>query len=174
MNKEHKDLDVINLDAPRLAWYKQKVWKKHQNTVYWVDINLVTRKDLSSIKHDRTHLSFTTHSQLIVSRRLSWWDLEKSYARKYMRHLDLHRRFPLKTIGWKNWVQKFLEVVFTPNKPKQRPKIQLFDQGDLFCQSNNLVRVFRKSRLFLTWLRKHRWKNRETCFPVVCQCLLNV
>ena len=34
MNKEHTDPDVIDLDAPRLAWYKQKVWKKHQNTVY--------------------------------------------------------------------------------------------------------------------------------------------
>ena len=25
----------ILLDAPRLAWYTQKTWKKHQNTVYW-------------------------------------------------------------------------------------------------------------------------------------------
>ena len=33
--------------------------------------NLLERKDLSSIKHDRTQSSFTTHSQLIVSRRLS-------------------------------------------------------------------------------------------------------
>ena len=24
MNKEHKDPDVIDLDAPRLAWYKQE------------------------------------------------------------------------------------------------------------------------------------------------------
>ena len=46
MNKEHKDPDVINLDAPRLAWYKQKVWKKHQNTVYWVDIRLAQKKGL--------------------------------------------------------------------------------------------------------------------------------
>ena len=29
MNKEHKDPEEINLNAPRLAWYKQKVWKKH-------------------------------------------------------------------------------------------------------------------------------------------------
>ena len=28
----------------RLAWYKQKVWKKHQNTVYWVDIKLAQKK----------------------------------------------------------------------------------------------------------------------------------
>ena len=40
MDKEHKDTDVIDLDAPRLASYKQKTWKKHQNTVYWVDIQL--------------------------------------------------------------------------------------------------------------------------------------
>ena len=40
MDKEHKDPEKINLDAPRLAWCKQKVWKKHQNTVYWVDIQL--------------------------------------------------------------------------------------------------------------------------------------
>ena len=39
-----KDPDEINLNAPRLAWYKQKVWKKHQNTVYWVDIKLSRKK----------------------------------------------------------------------------------------------------------------------------------
>ena len=36
MNKEHRDPEIIDLEAPRLAWYKQKTWKKHQNTVYWV------------------------------------------------------------------------------------------------------------------------------------------
>ena len=43
MNKEHKDPDEIDLNAPRLAWYKQKVWKKHQNTVFWVDIKLAQK-----------------------------------------------------------------------------------------------------------------------------------
>ena len=71
----------------------------------------------SSMKHDRTQSSFTTRFQLIVSRRISWWELERSYTRKKMRHLDFLRRFLLKTIGWKNWVQKLLEVVKTPNKP---------------------------------------------------------
>ena len=133
------------------------------------------RKDSSSIKHNRTQSSFTTHFQLFVSRRLSWWNLKKSYPRKYMRHLDLLQRFPLTTIGWKNWIQKLLEARKTPNESNQRPKIQLLEQGDLFCQSNNLVRVFRKSKMFLTWLLEHRWKIKVTCFlPVVCQCLLNV
>ena len=44
MNKEHKDLDVIDPEAPRLAWYHQKKWKKHQNTVFWVDIKLAQKK----------------------------------------------------------------------------------------------------------------------------------
>ena len=44
MNKEHKDPNVIDLDAPRLAWYKQKTWKKHQNTVYWIVIKLAQKK----------------------------------------------------------------------------------------------------------------------------------
>ena len=47
MNREHRDPDVIDLEAPRLAWYKQKKrWKKDQNTVYWVDIKLAQRKGL--------------------------------------------------------------------------------------------------------------------------------
>ena len=39
--------------------------------------NVLKRKDLNSIKHDRMQSSFTTSSHLIVSRRLSWWELEK-------------------------------------------------------------------------------------------------
>ena len=46
MNKEHRDLEKIDLEAPRLAWYHQKKWKKHQNTVYWVDIKLAQRNGL--------------------------------------------------------------------------------------------------------------------------------
>ena len=38
MDKEHKDPETIDLGAPRLARYMHKAWKKHQNTVSWVDI----------------------------------------------------------------------------------------------------------------------------------------
>ena len=31
-------------DAPRLARYMQRAWKKHQNTVYWVDIQFAKQK----------------------------------------------------------------------------------------------------------------------------------
>ena len=83
MNKEHKDPNNIDLEAPRLAWHKQKKkWKIHQDTVYWVDRkNLLNRKDLSSIKHDRSQSSFTTHSQFIVSQKFLRRNLEKLYTR---------------------------------------------------------------------------------------------
>ena len=46
MDKEHKDPDTIDLGAPRHAQYMHKAWKKHPNTVYWVDINLALKKGL--------------------------------------------------------------------------------------------------------------------------------
>ena len=68
MEKNHKDPDTIDLNAPRLEQYMHKAWKKHQNTVCWVD--KICSKE-RTIKHDRTQSSFTTHSQPIASRRLS-------------------------------------------------------------------------------------------------------
>ena len=44
MNKEYRDPNKIDLEAPCLAWYHQKKWKKHSNTVYWVDIKLAQNK----------------------------------------------------------------------------------------------------------------------------------
>ena len=46
MDKNHKDLDTIDLEAPRLARYMHKAWKKHQNTVYWVHIKLAQKEGL--------------------------------------------------------------------------------------------------------------------------------
>ena len=119
-NKEHKDLDVFKLDAPRLAWYKQKVWTKHQNTMYWVDIKLAQQKGFKVYQtRSNAIILYDTLPAFCIPKAIM---MEKSYTRKYMRHLDHHRRFPLKTIGWKNWVQKLLEVVKTPNKPNQDQK----------------------------------------------------
>ena len=46
MDKEHKDPETIDLEAPRLARYMHTAWKKHQNTLYWVDIKLAQKKGL--------------------------------------------------------------------------------------------------------------------------------
>ena len=44
--KNHKDPDTIDLSVPRHAQYMHKAWKRHQDAVHWVDINLATRKGL--------------------------------------------------------------------------------------------------------------------------------
>ena len=44
MDQEHKDPNNIDLEAPRLAWYKQKKWTRHQDTVYRVHIKLAQQK----------------------------------------------------------------------------------------------------------------------------------
>ena len=46
MDKNQKDPDTIDLNAPRHAQSMHKTWKRHQNTVYWVDINLAFEKEL--------------------------------------------------------------------------------------------------------------------------------
>ena len=40
MDKSHKDPDDIDLNVPRHAQYLHNAWKRHQDALYWVDINL--------------------------------------------------------------------------------------------------------------------------------------
>ena len=71
LNKEHKDPNNIDLEAPRLAWVQaEKSGEDIKTRCIGSIYNLLNRKDLSSIKQDRTQSSFTAHSQLIVSRKL--------------------------------------------------------------------------------------------------------
>ena len=44
--KSHKDPDTIDLSKLCHAQYMHKEWKRHQNTVYWDDINLAIGKGL--------------------------------------------------------------------------------------------------------------------------------
>ena len=44
--EDHKDPEYIDYTAPRLARYLQNAWKRHQDTVFWVDIDLGIREGL--------------------------------------------------------------------------------------------------------------------------------
>ena len=46
MDRSHKDLGVIDLCVPRHAQYLHEAWKRHQVSVYWIDINLAITKGL--------------------------------------------------------------------------------------------------------------------------------
>ena len=138
MNKNHRDPQELDLTKPRLASYKQK-WKRHQDTVYWVDIQLALKKGFKF---------YQTRSNAIIL-----YDTLPAYC------------IP-KAIMMGSGEIIYEKVYASPRPhPNQRQKIQLLEQGDS-CQSNNPVRVFRKSKTFLTWLRKHPWKNRESCFQL--------
>ena len=39
-NEDHKDPEYIDYSAPRLARYLQNAWKRHQDAVFWVNIDL--------------------------------------------------------------------------------------------------------------------------------------
>ena len=47
MDKSHQDPDDIDLNVPRHAQYLHNAWKRHQDAVYWVDINLASKKGLT-------------------------------------------------------------------------------------------------------------------------------
>ena len=65
IDKDHKDPHELDLTKPRLASYKQK-WKVHQDTVYWVDIQLAHRIEVLSNKIERSHPPRCTPSLLYL------------------------------------------------------------------------------------------------------------
>ena len=131
-NKEHKDPYVINLDAPRLAWYKQKVWKKRQNTVYWVDIQLAQKKGFESHQtRSNAIILYDTLPAYCIPKAIMMEAGETIYEKVFASPRP-PPKISFKDNWMKTWVQKLLEVVKTPIKPNQRPKT------------------------FLTWLRKHQ------------------
>ena len=46
-DKGHQDLAKIDFNVPRRAQYLHSAWKKHQDAIFWVDIDLAIRKGLT-------------------------------------------------------------------------------------------------------------------------------
>ena len=46
-DKNHKDLEYIDFSVPRRARYVHSAWKRHQDAVFWVDIDLAIREGLT-------------------------------------------------------------------------------------------------------------------------------
>ena len=45
-NESHRDPEYIDFSVPRLARYMHKEWKRHQDAVFWVDIDLGIKEGL--------------------------------------------------------------------------------------------------------------------------------
>ena len=142
MDKNLKDLDTIDLNEPRHAQYMHKAWKKHQNTVYWVDINFAQKKGLKFYRtRSNAIIFFTKHSSLLYSVSCSDWSWRSHIRRKYMRHFVFFQRSLWNMIGWKNWVQKLLN----DHMEKLRNNAKVHNQAN---QIQTQIMIERRNPLF--------------------------
>ena len=83
--EDHKEPEYIDYSAPRLARYLQNAWKRHQDTVFWVDIDLGIREGLMfyQTRSNAIILQGTLPAHCIVrAERLR--NGEKLYERQYL------------------------------------------------------------------------------------------
>ena len=126
MQKNHQDPKRARFDHTTSCILQAKVESAPRYGVL-VDIySLPKRKDLSSVKHDRTQSSSTILSQLIVSRKQLWWNLKKSNTRKCV---CVSPR-PPPTISYKDhWMNELDSEIAGSSRDTQRiqpePKTQL-------------------------------------------------
>ena len=114
MHKNNQDPIELHLTKPRLASYKQK-WKVHQETVYWVDIQLAQRKGLKFYQtRSNAVILFDSLPACCISKAIVMKP-EEIITRKCMCHLDHWRRFPIKIIGRVIWIL-MLQAVKTSNE----------------------------------------------------------
>ena len=148
MDKERKDPETIDLKAPRLALYKQKLWKKHQNRVYWVDINLAQKKGLKFCQ--------TRSNAIILHETLPVYCIPKVVRTEtgeiIYENVCMSPRPPpqnnQKGKLFDNQKEKLLDKQKAPNLPNQ---IQIMiERGDPLSLDNQPARPHRSTRCTLT------------------------
>ena len=48
---DHKDPEHIDFSVPRRARYVHSAWKRHQDAVFWVDIDLAIKKGINILSY---------------------------------------------------------------------------------------------------------------------------
>ena len=84
-NKSHQDPDTIDLSVPRHAQYMHKARKKHQNAVYWIDINLAMRKGLKFFQTRSNAITLQETLPADCIPKVVWMEIgEVIYQKVYM------------------------------------------------------------------------------------------
>ena len=97
-DKDHQVLEHIDFLVPRRARYLHSAWKKHQDAVFWVDIDLVIKEGITF---------YQTRSNAIILQEIEDW---RSFCLKDHTCLfDHHQRSHYDTItigseGMVSWV----------------------------------------------------------------------
>ena len=84
-DESHKDPEYIDFSVPCLARYLQNTWKKHQDAVFWVDIDLAIKEGLTFYQTRSNAIilqgTLPAHYILKVERLKTG---EKLYERQYL------------------------------------------------------------------------------------------
>ena len=116
MNKDHKDPYEIDFTKPRLASYKEK-WERHQDTVYWDDLQLAQQKGLKFYQtRSNATILYDTLPACCISKVVVMESEEIIYQKVYVSP-GHHRRFPTKIIGCVIWNLMSLEAAKIPTNP---------------------------------------------------------
>ena len=95
MDKNHKDPDTIDLSVPSHAQYMHKAWKRHQDAVYWVDIDLAIQEGLTFYQtRSNAIILHETLPAYCIPKVVRMETVEKSHTKKYTCHLDFRQRSP--------------------------------------------------------------------------------
>ena len=128
MHKNHQDPKELDRTKPRLASYKQK-WKVHQDTVYWLDIQLAQRKGLKFYQtRSNAIILHDTLPAYCISKVVVIKSEEIIYQKVYVSPR------PPPTISFKDiWMKELDSEVAGSSKDNQRiqrkPKTQLSRTG---------------------------------------------
>ena len=140
MNNDHRDPQELDLTKPRLASYKQK-WKRHQDTVYWVDIQLAQRKGLRF--HQTRCNAIILHDALpahCISKLVVMKSQESIFQKVYV-----PPRPPPKISYKDTWMNELDSEVAGSSKDTQRiqpkPKTQLSSTGRPVCGSESTKKL---------------------------------
>ena len=125
VNKEHKDPHELDLTKPRLAWYKQKKWKRHQDTVCWVVVFQFARRKGLKFYQTRCNaiIVYDTLPAYCISKIVLMESEEMTYEKVYV---SLR---PPPTISFKDkWMKEWDSEVAGSSKDSRRiqpkPKTQ--------------------------------------------------
>ena len=157
MNKDHRDPQELDLTKPRLASYKQK-WKRHQDTVCWVEIQRAQRKGLKFYQTRCNAIFFyDTLPACCISKVVVMKSGEIIYEKVYVSPR------PPPTISFKdNWMKGLDSEVAGSSKDTQRiqpkPKNPIIKNGE----TRGWTRVHQGDReRYLVWSRGHQALNKN-------------
>ena len=136
---------------------KQKVWKQHQNTVYWVDIKLAQKEGFKFYQtRSNAIILYDTLPAYCIPKAIMMKSGEVKNEKEYASPL-LPPKIPFED----NWTNELGSEVAghderSQTNPTKDQTSNCQNRETCFVRATIRFRVFRKSKMFLTWLREHQ------------------